>query len=610
MARNPSWPLATLRSPEADANAIAQAATQLAGGRWAALRAWLARPRSARTLVVWLGLYLALACNWPLCWELVRIGQGQPADYLPSLATMGLLVACGNIALLSLTAWSRWMKPLWMAVVLIAAVSQHYMATYGVVMDPSMLANATQTDMSEVRDLLNWRLAFNLLVVAALPALVIWHARVRPARFLSQLWRNAVLLLAVAGVAAGAALAMNRELAPLMRNHTKLRYMTNPLAPVYSSIMTGKRTLFHYQRKLIPVSGGAALGASYAAQSKPPLFVVVVGETARADHFGLNGYDRDTTPQLAARQVLSWHNVHSCGTSTLASVPCMFSPLGKEGYESARDDYENLTDVLQAAGLAVFWLDNQPGGCKGVCDRIPHASAFADLDSVTKAALCPGGDECFDEVMLRGLDARLEALPAERRQRGVVLLMHQMGSHGPAYYQRSSRTTKRFMPECRVNTLSDCSHDELINAFDNSIAYTDEFLGKTIDWLKARSDRYDTAMLYLSDHGESLGEFGLFLHGMPYGVAPEVQKHVPWVMWFSDGMRNRDQISRKCLQSELDKPLTHDNLYHTVLGAMDVQTPTYKAGLDALLQCRGGPAMAAEPAVTPPASRPSTKALG
>jgi len=588
MARNPSWPLGLPGSTDAGASALTQAATHVAAGPWQAVQEWVQRPRSPRTLVVWLGLYLTLASNWPLWWELVHIGEGHAADYLPNVALMALLVACGNVALLTLTAWStRWMKPVWLAVVLVAAVSQHFMVTYGVVMDPTMIANATQTDVNEVRDLLNWRLLFNVLAVSALPAAAIWLSPLRRQGLLAQVWRNALLILAAAALAAGGVVAMNRDLAPLMRNHTKLRYMTNPLAPVYSAVKGGTQSLFKHKRQLIPVSGGAALGASYAGQARPRLFVVVVGETARADHFGLNGYGRDTTRDLAARKVLSWRNVHSCGTSTLASVPCMFSPLGKQGYESARDDYENLTDVLQAAGLAVFWLDNQPGGCKGVCDRIPHASAFADLDPVTKNALCPSGDECLDEVMLRGLDARIEALSPERRQRGVVLLMHQMGSHGPAYYERSSRNTKRFLPECRVNVLSDCSHDELINAFDNSIAYTDNFLGKTIDWLQARSDRYDTAMLYLSDHGESLGEFGLFLHGMPYSVAPEVQKHVPWVMWFSDGMNAREQISRSCLESELDKPLSHDNLYHTVLGAMDVQSPTYQPGLDALVQCRG-----------------------
>ena len=117
--------------------------------------------------------------------------------------------------------------------------------------------------------------------------------------------------------------------------------------------------------------------------------------------------------------------MHSCGTNTLASVPCMFSPLGKEGYESARDDHENLVDVAQAAGLAVLWIDNQPGGCKGVCDRVPHAAAIDGLDAAARAALCSDG-ECLDDAMLVGLDRRIEALPPERRARGVLLLMHQM----------------------------------------------------------------------------------------------------------------------------------------------------------------------------------------
>ncbi|MBS0340485.1 MAG: phosphoethanolamine--lipid A transferase [Proteobacteria bacterium] len=587
MPRNSLWPRTSPGSLDSASASLPDSDEPWGAGYWHALCNWLQRPRSPRTLALWLGLYLALACNWPLFWDLMHIGGGQRSEYLPNLLLMGLLVACGNVALLSLLAWSRWMKPLWVAVVLIAAVSQYYMATYGVVMDPNMLANATHTDMNEVLDLFNWRLLFHVLLVGALPALAIWHARFSPRPFVAQLWRNALLFVAAAVVAAGGALAMNRDFAPLMRNHTKLRYMTNPLAPIYSATTLGVRALFSHKRQLIPVSGGAALGASYAAQARPPLLVVVVGETARADHFGLNGYGRDTTRDLAARNVLSWRQVQSCGTSTLASVPCMFSPLDKAAFESANDDYENLTDVLQAAGLAVFWLDNQPGGCKGVCDRIPHASAFAGLDAVTRDALCPAGDECLDEVMLRGLDARIEALSPERRKRGVVLLLHQMGSHGPAYYLRSSRSSKRFMPECRVNVLSDCSRDELVNAFDNTIVYTDQFLGKTIDWLKARSDHYDTAMMYVGDHGESLGEFGLFLHGMPYTVAPEAQKHVPWVMWFSDAMRERDKLSLRCAQAGLDKPLSHDNLYHTVLGTMDVQSPSYKASLDALADCRG-----------------------
>jgi lipid A ethanolaminephosphotransferase len=550
---------------------------------WARIDLWLARPRTAQRVVVWLALYLAVAANWPLWDELARIG-GAPSAYLPTTAAMAVLMVCATVALLSFTAWSRWMKPLWFAVVLLAAFVQHYMLEYRVVMDPTMIANVLQTDPNEARDLMSWRMAFHVLLVVLLPGVALWRARIMPMRFVGKLWRNAALLVLAVVVALAAAVSMNRQLAPLMRNNIHLRYMMNPVASLYSAGSVLIKPLFKRSRKLIPITAGTALGASYAGQARPPMFVLVVGETARADHFGLNGYARDTTPELAARGVLSYRDVHSCGTNTLASVPCMFSPLGKQGYESRKDDYENLVDVLQAAGLAVLWLDNQ-AGCKDVCTRIPNASAFDSLSPAQKSALCDG-EECLDDVMLKGLDARIAALPAERRAKGVVLVMHQMGSHGPAYYKRSAPEVKRFLPECKTNALAECGHAELQNVYDNSIAQTDQFLSQTIDWLKAQSGSYDPALLYVSDHGESLGEYGLFLHGVPYSFAPEAQKHVPMVTWFSQGMSERRKLSMPCMEAGLDTPLTHDNLYHTVLGLMDVANSTYKPALDALASCR------------------------
>ncbi len=313
--------------------------------------------------------------------------------------------------------------------------------------------------------------------------------------------------------------------------------------------------------------------------------MLVVGETARADRFGINGYGRDTTPELARRGVLSWGNVRSCGTSTLASLPCMFSPLGKEAFEARKSEYENLLDVVQAAGMAVLWVDNQ-SGCKGVCERVPHAQAVDGLQPEQRSRLCEPSGECRDEALLAGLDERLAALPAQRRAQGVLLVLHQMGSHGPAYYKRSAPDAKRFTPECRTEVLADCAHGELVNAYDNTIAATDAFLGRAIDWLGTRSGDYDTGLLYLSDHGESLGEYGLFLHGMPYGVAPDGQKHVPMVAWLGAPLAARQSLSLDCLRAGLAEPLSHDNLYHTVLGALDVRSPSYQPALDAWAGCR------------------------
>ncbi|HEV7915047.1 MAG TPA: sulfatase-like hydrolase/transferase, partial [Albitalea sp.] len=302
-------------------------------------------------------------------------------------------------------------------------------------------------------------------------------------------------------------------------------------------------------------------------------------------HFSLNGYGRPTNAELARLPVLSFRDVTSCGTSTAASLPCMFSHLGRKGFEARRQDHENLLDLLQRAGLAVLWLDNQ-AGCKGLCERVPNAMAYepAGGDRQLLAGLCEG-PECLDEALLRGLERRVAALAPERRAKGVVLVLHQMGSHGPAYHRRSPPDRKPFQPECTTNVLQQCERAALVNAYDNSIAYTDHVLAETIGWLQGQAASYEPSLLYVSDHGESLGESNLYLHGLPYAVAPREQVHVPMLMWLGSPARWRDA----CLQDQLDTPLSHDHLFHTVLGLVDVSATEYKPSLDALATCRAGP---------------------
>ncbi len=544
---------------------------------------WLAQPRTAQRVVVLLSLYLVAFTNMALWADIAQVG-GAPSLYLRSSGAMALLVLAGTTALLSFTAWSRGMRPVWFLLVVVAAFAQYFMLTYQTVMDPGMTANMLQTDPHEVSNLLTLRMLPMVLSVLVLPAWALVRIRLLPMQPLAQIGRNLVLLALALATVAATVMVFSRDLAPLMRNNPLMRYRINPLATLYSTTLSVVRPLLQHNRKLLPMTAGAALGATHAAQSKPLLFVLVVGETARADHFGLNGYDRDTTPALAARKVFNWTNVRSCGTSTLASVPCMFSPLGKSDFEARDDDYENLLDVVQAAGMNVLWLDNQ-SGCKGVCDRVPHAEPSESLTPAQRSVLCPGG-ECLDDTLLVNLNQRLEAMPVDKRARGTLLVMHQMGSHGPSYWKRSSAASKRFLPECKTQVLAECSHAELTNAFDNSIAETDAFLGHTIDWLKTQAPSYDTGMLYVSDHGESLGEFGLFLHGAPYRVAPDVQKHVPMVAWFAPGLMAREQISDRCLRASADAPITHDNLYHSVLGLLDVASPSYHLEADAFAACR------------------------
>ena len=533
-------------------------------------------------LVVLVSVWLATACNVPLWREVAALPDHTGLRGASFGLAFAVIVAAGNVALLSLLAWGRGLKPALVLVVLMAAFGTYFMLSYGIVIDASMLTNVLQTDVREAGDLLNWRLAATVLALAAPPLWWLLQRPVRPLGALRHVAHNGLLLLGSVVVLVASLLLVFQDFASTMRNHTQLRYLINPLNSVYALGHIATKPLRIDTSTMLPLGRDAQLGASYAGQTKPPLLVLVLGETARSANFGLNGYARPTTPLLSARSdLVSATNAWSCGTSTAASLPCMFSHLGRDGFEGRKTNSETLLDVLQHAGLAVLWVDNQ-SGCKGVCDRVAQTSTTALKDP----ALCPDG-ECSDPIMLKVLEERITALPAEQRARGTVVVLHQMGSHGPAYYKRSDASLKRFGPECTSNALQECDQAQVVNAYDNSIVATDHFLNATIQWLETQADKAQTAMVYVSDHGESLGEGNLYLHGLPYAIAPDVQKQVPWITWLSPAMQSRSGVATACLQKDLaQRRITHDGYFHAVLGLMDVQSTVYQAEQDIYAPCR------------------------
>ena len=533
-------------------------------------------------LVVLVSVWLATACNVPLWREVAALPDHTGLRGASFGLAFAVIVAAGNVALLSLLAWGRGLKPALVLVVLMAALGTYFMLSYGIVIDASMLTNVLQTDVREAGDLLNWRLAATVLALAAPPLWWLLQRPVRPLGALRHVAHNGLLLLGAVVVLVASLLLVFQDFASTMRNHTQLRYLINPLNSVYALGHIATKPLRIDTSTMLPLGRDAQLGASYAGQTKPPLLVLVLGETARSANFGLNGYARPTTPLLSARSdLVSATNAWSCGTSTAASLPCMFSHLGRDGFEGRKTNSETLLDVLQHAGLAVLWVDNQ-SGCKGVCDRVAQTSTTALKDP----ALCPDG-ECSDPIMLKVLEERIAALPAEQRARGTVVVLHQMGSHGPAYYKRSDASLKRFGPECTSNALQECDQAQVVNAYDNSIVATDHFLNATIQWLETQADKAQTAMVYVSDHGESLGEGNLYLHGLPYAIAPDVQKQVPWITWLSPAMQSRSGVATACLQKDLaQRRITHDGYFHAVLGLLDVQSTVYQAEQDIYAPCR------------------------
>ena len=531
------------------------------------------------TLTLAVTLWLVILGNVPLWRQLSLLPDVTGLRGVLFSIGMGCLIAGVIHSLLSLLNWPWMLKPVLTLFLVSAASGAYFMLSYGIVIDPTMIENVTQTDPREAADLLNWRMFVAFAVLAALPAWWVWRTPVKRLNLGKQLLTNGLSLVLSLAVMVLSLLAIYQDFASVMRNHNQVRYLINPLNSFFSVGWVAAQPFQRNDTTLLPLGEDAQF--TLQPGQTPATIVVVLGETARMGNFGINGYERDTTPRLAQAKVISLRNVWSCGTSTAASVPCMFSHLGREAFGQRQTNHESLPDVLDRAGLAVLWIDNQ-SGCKGVCDRVPNVST-ADLKV---SPYCDDG-ECHDEVMLHDLQKRISQLPAERRAKGTVIFMHQMGSHGPAYYKRVPARFKKFQPECTSNALQECSREQVVNAYDNTILYTDHFLAQTLQWLQQQ--KTPSALMYVADHGESLGENNLYLHGLPYSVAPDVQKRVPWINWFSAGFASQRQISSHCLQEKADAPLSHDHYFHSVLGLAGVHTSAYQRQLDVFASCKPVP---------------------
>ena len=524
-------------------------------------------------------VYWTLAFNRPFFSAALEARSSlEPATWAYTLALAAMLTAL-HFLLLAVFG-NRWtFKPLLASMTALTALAAFYMQRLGVYLDPSMLRNVLHTDVQEARELLSWTLLPYLLLYAGLPLALLARVRIvyRPWPRATAVRLVALVLAASAG--AGALLAVFQPFASLMRNHREARYLITPANYLWSlasvAIADGRGAAGPRQ----PIGLDGAPGPSWAYRSRPTVIVLVVGETARAANWGLNGYARQTTPELARLPVVNFSDVSSCGTNTEVSLPCMFAPVGRRDYDEQRiRGSQSLLHVLARAGVAVHWRDNQ-SGCKGVCDGLPNGT----VASLGVPELCDEG-RCLDEGLLHGLDERLA-----RAQGTQLLVLHQMGNHGPGYFRRYPTAFARYQPACLNDDLRRCTREEIVNAYDNAILYTDHLLARLIEVLQSHSNAVDSALLYLSDHGESLGESGLYLHGVPRAVAPDVQTHVPMVLWISGGYARTSGIDLGCLQRRAAAPASHDNLFHTLLGLADVRTRLYEPALDLANGCRSVP---------------------
>ncbi|MGR7557813.1 phosphoethanolamine transferase EptA [Klebsiella aerogenes] len=461
--------------------------------------------------------------------------------------------------------------------ILLSASAQYFIWTFGVVIDRSMIANIFDTTPAESFALLSTQMVIVLGLSGLLMVLVAWWIKVRrPASF----WRGATMRLLNIAVSALlivlVAALFYKDYASVFRNNKELVKSLSP-----SNSIVALNSWYAHNRMdnlpLVKIGEDAKQKAVMHNGARKNLTIVVLGETSRAENFSLGGYDRETNPHLKQDDVVYFPKTTSCGTATAVSVPCMFSNMPRAHYdEELAHHQEGVLDILQRAGVQVLWNDND-GGCKGACDRVPHQN----VTNLNLSGECIDG-ECYDDVLFHNLDSYIDNL----QQDGIIVL-HTIGSHGPTYYNRYPAEFKKFTPTCDTNEIQSCTQQQLTNTYDNTILYVDYVVDKAIKLLQSKQDKFTTSLVYLSDHGESLGEDGVYLHGLPYSIAPDTQKHVPMLLWLSPDYQQRYGVSSQCLQQQAKtNDYSQDNLFSTLLGLLGVDSREYQAKDDLLTPCR------------------------
>lgn len=461
--------------------------------------------------------------------------------------------------------------------ILLSASAQYFIWTFGVVIDRAMITNILDTTPAESFALMSGKMVLTLGLSGVLMVAFAWWIKISKAK---TVWRSiAVRLLNIlvsALLIVLVAALFYKDYASVFRNNKELVKSLSPS----NSIVAINSWYAHNKMDNLPlvkIGEDAVQKPEMHSGPRKNLTILVLGETSRAQNFSLGGYQRETNPRLKQDDVIYFANTTSCGTATAVSVPCMFSNMPRAHYdEELAHHQEGVLDILQRAGIRVLWNDND-GGCKGACDRVPHQNV-TDLNLTGQ---CIEG-ECYDEVLFHNLESYIDTL----QQDGIIVL-HTIGSHGPTYYNRYPAEFRKFTPTCDTNEIQSCSQQQLTNTYDNTILYIDYVVDKAIKLLQSKQDKFTTSLVYLSDHGESLGEDGVYLHGLPWSIAPETQKHVPMLLWLSQDYQQRYGVSSQCLQQRAKTdPYSQDNLFSTLLGLLGVDTHEYQATDDILTPCR------------------------
>lgn len=529
------------------------------------------------TFIILFSIYISVFLNlafYRQAYSLIPLNELKNIIFLFSMP----LVAFSVINIVVTIASFLWLDRITIALfIFVSATAQYFIQHYGIILDRSMITNMVDTTPAESMALLTPKMIVVIFFTGIFMAvLAFWPAFKKSVPVWKGVLERALSLVISVVLIAVIAMLFYKDYASLFRNNHELVKSLSP-----SNFIAASLSYYNHRERanlpLVKIGEDAHQLPHMLNGPKKNLTILVVGETSRAANFSLGGYSRPTNPLLAEDDVVYFPDVSSCGTSTAVSVPCMFSNMPRKHYDDALASHqEGLLDIIQRAGLSVLWNEND-AGCKGACDRVPNQ----DMTALNLPGMCIKG-ECYDEVLFHGLEEYIKQL-----QGNGLIVLHTIGSHGPTYNHRYPPAFRKFTPTCETKQIQECSQAQLINTYDNTILYADYIVDKAIELLKAHQEEFTTSLVYLSDHGESLGEKGVYLHGLPYAIAPEAQTRVPLLIWLSPDYQQRYAVDYKCLsQQATTQKYSQDNLFSTMLGITGVQTREYVSSDDIVASCR------------------------
>ena len=448
-------------------------------------------------------------------------------NFMMTYLTVFLLRFVGRILLAILT--------------LINATCVYFIYTYNIIIDEVTIGNVFNTRYSEASGFFSWSL-WGYMLVALLPALwCLLQPVVRgKAKKMGEYCGSSL------GIVLVVALMNYNQMLFVSQHDTELGGLLQPWSYLVNSIRVASINS-DKQAEEIKLPDGKI------TDNEKAVVVLVIGESARKANFQLYGYNRPTNPLLSKQTDLKVFQTNSCATYTTAGTKAILEP------KNSGDLYELLPNYAFRTGADVTWRTSNWG------EPPIHIDEYLTIKELTEKY--PEADKTHDELLFTGLRQRIEQSPKNK----VLIVLHTSTSHGPKYADKYPKKFEVFKPVANNVEEAEKNLPMLVNAYDNTIVYTDYLLNGLINTLRDMKD-WRSAMLFISDHGESLGENKMFMHGLPLKLAPKTQYEIPFLVWTSAGYRD--------YRTDLPPVLEQHYIFHSVLNLLSIQSPAYNPEFD------------------------------